>query len=56
MSNEKGHFSPTNKDNWTSQSGPPSKVVPNIPVGPNQNGLFNFDFLPKFQNWKVPCL
>ena len=27
MSNDKGHFSPTDQDNWTSKSGPPSKVV-----------------------------
>ena len=33
--NGTGHFGLTNKDNQTSQSGPPSKLVPNIPVGPN---------------------
>ena len=44
MSNDKGHFSPTDQDNWTSKSGPPSKVVPNMLVGPNQNGLFHFYF------------
>ena len=51
MSNEKGHFSPTDQDNWASQSGPPSKMVPNIPVGPNQNGLLHFHFRPKFRNF-----
>ena len=40
LSNGKGHFGPTEQDNWTGQSGPPSKLVPNIPVGPNRNGLF----------------
>ena len=43
MSNDKGHFSPTDQDNWTDKSGPTSKVVPNMLVGPNQNGLFHFD-------------
>ena len=44
MSNDKGHFSPTDQDNWTGKSGPLSKVVPNMLVGPNQNGLFHFYF------------
>ena len=34
---------PADRDNQTSQSGPPSKLVPNIPVGPNWNGPFHFD-------------
>ena len=37
LSNGKGHFGPTKQDNPTGQSGPPSKLVPNIPVGPNRN-------------------
>ena len=35
FSNEKGHFGPTDRNDRTGQSGPPSKVVPSIPVGPN---------------------
>ena len=42
LSNEKGHFSLNDQNDWTSQSGPPSQVVSNILVGPNQNGLFHF--------------
>ena len=52
LSNGKGHFSPTNRDNWTGQSGP------NILVGPNQNGLFHLmyqaKFLKFFVEWKAP--
>ena len=35
LSNGTGHFGPTDGDNRTGQSGPTSKLVPNIPVGPN---------------------
>ena len=38
LSNGKGHFGPTDRDNRTTHSGPPSKLVPNILVGPNRNG------------------
>jgi len=38
FSNGKGRFGPTDRNDWTGQSGPPSKVVLNIPVGKNQNG------------------
>ena len=31
LSNGKGYFGPTDRDNWTGQRGPPSKLVPNIP-------------------------
>ena len=41
LSNGKGHFGPTDRNERTGQSGPPSKVVPNIPVGPNQNDPFH---------------
>ena len=34
----KGLFGRTDPNEWTGQSEPPSKVVPNIPVGPNRNG------------------
>ena len=34
----------------SSQSGPPSKLVPNIPVGPNRNGPFHLMYQPKFLN------
>ena len=40
MSNGKGHFGLTDRNDQTGQSGP-SKVVPNIPVGANQNGPFH---------------
>ena len=32
----------------TGQSGPPSKLVPSIPVGPNRNGPFLVMYQPKF--------
>ena len=41
MSNGKGHFGLTDRNDQTGQSGPPSKVVPNIPIGANQNGPFH---------------
>ena len=41
LSNGKGLFGPTNWNDQTSQRGPPSKLVPNILVGPNQNGPFH---------------
>ena len=41
FSNGNGHFGPTNRNDQTSQSGPPLKVVPNIPVGPNRNGMLH---------------
>ena len=30
-------FGRTDRNEWTGQSEPPSKVVPNIPLGPNRN-------------------
>ena len=39
--NGNGHFNRTNQNDQTSQTEPPSKVVPNIPVGPNRNGLLH---------------
>ena len=41
LSNGKGHFGPTDQNDQTAQRGPPSKLVPNIPVGPNQNDPFH---------------
>ena len=38
LSNGKGNFGPNDRNDQTSQSGPPSKLVPNIPVWPNRNG------------------
>ena len=35
----------------TGQSGPPSKVVPNIAVGPNRNGLFHLISIRNFRNF-----
>ena len=50
---------PTDRDNQTSQSGSPSKLVPNISVGPNWNGPFHLMYQPKFLEfwveWKAPC-
>ena len=48
LSNAKRHFGPTDRDNQNGQSGPPSKLVPNIPVGPNRNGRFHLMYQPKF--------
>ena len=54
----KGLFGLTDRNDRTSQSGPPSKLVPNIPVRPNRNGLFHLMYQPKFPEfwveWKVP--
>ena len=38
LSNGKGPFGKTDRKDQTGQRGPPSKLVPNIPVGPNRNG------------------
>ena len=37
------HFGPTDWNDQTGQSGPPSKLVPNNPVRPNQNASVPFD-------------
>ena len=58
LSNGKGHFGPTNWNDQTGQSGPPSKLVPSIPVGWNQNGWFHLmhqlKFLEFWVEWKEP--
>ena len=58
LSNGKGHFGPTDRNDQTGQSGPSSKLVPNIPVGPNGNGPFHLVYQPKFPElwveWKAP--
>ena len=41
LSNGKEYFGPTERNDQTGQRGPPSKLVPNIPVGPNRNGPFH---------------
>lgn len=46
LSNGRGHFGPTNWNDRAGQSGPSSKVFPNIPVRPKQNGLFHL-----ISNW-----
>ena len=52
------HFGPTDRDNRTGQSGPPSKLVTNIPIRPNRNGPFHLIYQPKFPKfwveWKAP--
>ena len=51
---------PTDRNDQTSQRGPSSKLVPNILVGPNRNGLFHLMYqlkLPEFWvEWKAPQL
>ena len=47
MSNGKGQFGPTDRNDQTGQSGPPSKLVPNILVGPNRNCSFHLMYQPK---------
>ena len=37
LSNGKGHFGPTDRNDQKGQRGSPSKLVPNIPVEPNRN-------------------
>ena len=55
----KGTFR-SNRTKWsvTGQSGPPSKLVPSIPVGPNRNSPFPLMYQPKFPEfwakWKAP--
>ena len=49
---EKGNFGPTNQNDQTGQSGPPSKVVPNISVGPNRNGQFHLISSRNLQNFQ----
>ena len=39
----------------TGQRRPPSKLVPNIPGGPNRNGLFHMMYQPKFPKFGVEC-
>ena len=60
LSNGKGHFGPTNWNNQTSQSGPTSKLIPNIPVGPNRNNPFHLMYQPNFPEfwveWKAPLV
>ena len=53
LANGKGHFGPTERNDQTGHSGPPSKLVPNIPVGPNRNGPFHLMNQPKFPDFWV---
>ena len=39
----------------TGQRGPASKLVTNIPGGPNPNGLFHMMYQPKFPKFGVEC-
>ena len=54
----KGHFGPTDRNDQTDHSGPPSKLVPNIPGRANQNGPFHLINQAKFPDswveWKAP--
>ena len=53
FANGKGHFVPTNRNDQAGHSGPPSKLVPNIAVGPNRNSPFHFKNQPKFPDFWV---
>ena len=44
----KGKIRPTDRKDQTGQSGPPSKLVPNIVVGRNRNSLFHVMYQLKF--------
>ena len=50
----------TDQNDQTSQSGPPLKLVPNIPDRANWNDLFHLMYQPKLSEfwveWKVPVL
>ena len=43
----------TDRNDQTGQRGPPSKLVPNIPVGPNRNGPFHSTYQPKILEFWV---
>ena len=63
LPNGKRDFGPTDRNDQTGQRGPPSKLVPNIPVGQNGNVPYHFMYQPKFPEflveWKalsvLPC-
>ena len=46
------------RNDQTDHRGPPSKLVPDIPVGPNRNGPFHLVYQPKLPEfwvkWKAP--
>ena len=50
----------TDRNDQTGHGEPPSKLVPNIPVGPNRNGPFHLMNQPKFPDfwveWKAPFI
>ena len=48
LANRRGHFGLTYRNEQIFQSRPPSKLVPNIPVGPNRNHPFHLMYQPKF--------
>ena len=55
LSNGKGRFGPTDRNDQTGQRRLhiPSKLVLNIPVGPNRNGPFHLMYQPKFPEFWV---
>ena len=53
LSNKKGHFGPTDRNDQTGQSRSPSKVVPNIPVGLNRKGPFHLISNWNFRNFEL---
>ena len=53
MSNGKGHFGPTDRNGQTVERGPPSKLVPNVSVRPNQNCPFHLMYQPKVSEFWV---
>ena len=56
LTNGEGHFGPTDRDNRTGQREPTSKLVPNIPVGPNRNGPLHLKFPDFWLNGKRPII
>ena len=53
LTNGEKHFGPTDRDNRTGQRGPPSKLVPNFPVGPNRHGPLHLKFPEFWVEWKA---
>ena len=53
LTNEEKHFGPTDRDNRTGQREPPSKLVPNFPVGPNRHGPLHLKFPEFWVEWKA---
>ena len=53
LTNGEKHFGPTDRDNRIGQREPPSKLVPNFPVGPNRHGPLHLKFPEFWVEWKA---